>query len=50
VLSFVYTRLSLIIPTFLGMTLLAFFLIRMVPGDPIKTMASARGIDTARHA
>jgi dipeptide transport system permease protein len=44
------TRLSLIIPTFLGMTLLAFFLIRLVPGDPIETMAGERGIDATRHA
>ena len=31
------------------MTLLAFFLIRLVPGDPIETMAGERGIDPARH-
>jgi dipeptide transport system permease protein len=49
-LRFVFTRLSLIIPTFFGMTLLAFFLIRMVPGDPIETLAGERGIDAARHA
>src|SRR3990172_2261724 len=49
-LRFIFTRLSLIIPTFLGMTLLAFFLIRMVPGDPIETLAGERGIDPVRHA
>ena len=49
-LRFILTRLSLIIPTFVGMTLLAFFLIRLVPGDPIETMAGERGIDAARHA
>ncbi len=48
-LRFVLTRLSLVIPTFVGMTLLAFFLIRLVPGDPIETMAGERGIDPARH-
>lgn len=47
---FVLTRLSLVIPTFFGMTLLAFFLIRLVPGDPIETLAGERGIDPARHA
>jgi dipeptide transport system permease protein len=47
---FLLTRISLIIPTFIGMTLLAFFLIRIVPGDPIETMAGERGIDPARHA
>src|SRR5437870_10804648 len=46
---FILTRLSLVIPTFFGMTLLAFFLIRLVPGDPIETMAGERGIDSARH-
>ena len=49
-LRFLFTRLSLIIPTFIGMTLLAFFLIRLVPGDPIETLAGERGIDAARHA
>ena len=49
-LRFIFTRLSLVIPTFFGMTLLAFFLIRMVPGDPIETLAGERGIDAARHA
>jgi dipeptide transport system permease protein len=44
------TRFSLIIPTFIGMTLVAFFLIRMVPGDPIETLAGERGIDATRHA
>jgi dipeptide transport system permease protein len=49
-LRFLLTRISLIIPTFIGMTLLAFFLVRLVPGDPIETMAGERGIDEARHA
>jgi dipeptide transport system permease protein len=49
-LRFLLTRIGLIIPTFIGMTLLAFFLVRLVPGDPIETMAGERGIDPARHA
>jgi dipeptide transport system permease protein len=48
-LRFILTRVSLIIPTFLGITLLAFFLIRLVPGDPIETLAGERGIDPVRH-
>src|SRR5262245_48339584 len=48
-LRFVLTRLGLVIPTFIGITMLAFFLIRLVPGDPIETMAGERGIDAARH-
>ena len=47
---FAITRLALVLPTFFGMTLLAFFLIRLVPGDPIETLAGERGIDAARHA
>jgi len=46
---FVFTRLGLVVPTFFGMTLLAFFLIRLVPGDPIETLAGERGIDAVRH-
>lgn len=49
-IRFILTRLGLIIPTFLGMTLLVFFLIRLVPGDPVETLAGERGIDPARHA
>lgn len=48
-LRFIFTRVSLVIPTFIGITMLAFFLIRLVPGDPIETMAGERGIDAARH-
>src|SRR6266446_8500066 len=46
---FALTRLSLVLPTFVGITMLAFFLIRLVPGDPIETMAGERGIDATRH-
>src|SRR6187402_249283 len=49
-LRFIFTRLSLVVPTFIGITLLVFVLIRLIPGDPIETMAGERGIDPARHA
>jgi dipeptide transport system permease protein len=39
----------LVVPPFVGITLLAFFLIRLVPGDAIETMAGERGIDPVRH-
>jgi dipeptide transport system permease protein len=48
-LRFALTRLTLVVPTFIGITLVAFFLIRLVPGDPIETMAGERGIDRTRH-
>ena len=44
------TRLSLVIPTFVGVTLLTFALIRLIPGDPIELLAGERGVDPARHA
>jgi dipeptide transport system permease protein len=46
---FALARIGLAVPTFVGLTLLAFFLIRVVPGDPIETMAGERGIDPVRH-
>src|SRR3954447_7559407 len=48
-LRFLLTRVSLVIPTFIGVTLLTFLLIRLVPGDPIETLAGERGIDPVRH-
>ncbi len=48
-LRFLLTRLSLIVPTFLGVTLLTFAMIRLVPGDPILLMAGERGMDDARY-
>ena len=49
-LQFVATRLGLVVPTFLGVTLLTFALVHLVPGDPIEILAGERGIDPARHA
>lgn len=49
-IRFILTRLSLIVPTFIGLTVVAFFLIRLVPGDPIETLAGERGISAERHA
>ena len=48
-LRFLFTRVSLIIPTFIGITLLVFVLVRLIPGDPIETMAGEHGIDAALH-
>jgi len=49
-LRFFATRVALVIPTFIGVTLLTFALIRLVPGDPIELLVGERGIDPARHA
>jgi dipeptide transport system permease protein len=48
-LRFVLTRVSLLIPTFFGITLLTFLLVHLIPGDPIEVMAGERGIDPVRH-
>ena len=49
-LRFVLTRLGHLVPTFVGLTLVAFAFIRLIPGDPIEVMAGERGVDPARHA
>jgi len=48
-LRFLLTRVSLLVPTFIGISLLVFVLVRLIPGDPIETMAGERGIDQAVH-
>lgn len=47
-LRFILTRVSLVIPTFLGVTFLTFLLIRLVPGDPIEVRVGERGIPPER--
>src|SRR5690349_7665867 len=47
---FVITRMSLVIPTFFGLTLLSFMLIHLVPGDPIEVRMGERGIAPERLA
>ena len=43
-------KLATLIPTLLGVTLVAFALIRLVPGDPIEIMVGERRLDPAAHA
>jgi dipeptide transport system permease protein len=50
VIRFILRRVSLVIPTFLGVTLLSFMLIRLVPGDPIEVRVGERGIAPERLA
>ncbi|HSE75084.1 MAG TPA: ABC transporter permease subunit [Dongiaceae bacterium] len=49
-LRFVLTRIGLVVPTFIGIILLTFILIRLVPGDPIEVRRGERGITPERHA
>ena len=49
-LRFILHRLVLIVPTFIGITLVAFVFIRMLPGDPVLLMAGERAVSPERHA
>lgn len=49
-LQFVLQRLGLAIPPFIGITLLTFTFVHMIPGDPVTIMAGERGISAERHA
>lgn len=41
-LQFILRRLGLVIPTFIGITLLTFAFVHMIPGDPVMIMAGER--------
>ncbi|NHB62731.1 dipeptide ABC transporter permease DppB [Photorhabdus sp. RW14-46] len=49
-LQFILRRLGLVIPTFIGITLLTFAFVHMIPGDPVTIMAGERGISAERYA
>src|SRR5436190_15973480 len=49
-LTFLLRRVALIVPTFLGVTLLAFALIHLIPGDPVENLSGERGMDPERRA
>jgi len=48
--GFLLRRLGVVLPTFVGITVLAFFLIRLAPGDPILVLAGERGVSPERYA
>ena len=49
-LGFVLKRAALVVPTFLGVALLVFSLIHLIPGDPVLVMAGERRLDPEFHA
>jgi dipeptide transport system permease protein len=49
-LSFLARRIVLLIPTFIGVTLVSFVFIRLLPGDPIIAMAGEHAVSPERHA
>ncbi|AGT09401.1 ABC transporter permease subunit [Paracoccus aminophilus] len=49
-LTFILKKILYLIPTFLGITIVAFGFIRLLPGDPVLLMAGERGVSAERYA
>ena len=49
-LKFFLGRLLVLIPTFIGVSIIAFAFIRLLPGDPVMLMSGERVMDPTRHA
>ena len=48
--QFILKRIVMVIPTFIGITLLTFALIHFIPGDPIEIRMGERGLSPEMHA
>ena len=49
-IGLILRRLAVLVPTFIGVSIIAFAFIRLLPGDPISLLYGERVIDPARHA
>ncbi|MBB4304454.1 dipeptide transport system permease protein [Rhodobium orientis] len=49
-LRFLLNRIAVLLPTFIGVTIISFLFIRLLPGDPIELLAGERGVTPERHA
>ena len=49
-LGFLLRRLAVLIPTFIGVSIIAFSFIRMLPGDPVALLSGERVMSPERHA
>jgi dipeptide transport system permease protein len=49
-LKFFLGRLLVLIPTFIGVSIIAFAFIRLLPGDPVMLLSGERVMDPTRHA
>jgi dipeptide transport system permease protein len=49
-LKYLLRRLGLLLPTFLGVSVVAFGFIRLLPGDPVLLLAGERGMSEERYA
>jgi len=48
-IRFILNRLVLIVPTFIGITIIAFAFVRVLPGDPVLLIAGERGVTAERY-
>ncbi|WP_428698385.1 ABC transporter permease subunit [Stappia sp.] len=48
-IRFLFSRLLLLVPTFLGVTIVSFGFIRLLPGDPVLLLAGERGVSEERY-
>ena len=48
-LNFILRRLAVVIPTFIGITIIAFAFVRVLPGDPVLLLAGERGVSAERY-
>lgn len=48
-LLFILRRLVMIVPTFIGITIVAFAFVRVLPGDPVLLIAGERGVTPERY-
>lgn len=49
-LRYFFGKIFYLIPTFFGITLVAFGFVRLLPGDPVLLLAGERGLTPERHA
>ncbi|MER5173532.1 ABC transporter permease subunit [Thioclava kandeliae] len=49
-IRFFFNKLLYLIPTLIGITIVAFGFVRVLPGDPVTLLAGERGITPERHA
>lgn len=49
-IQFILRRIGMVIPTFIGVSLLTFSLIHLIPGDPVTVMGGERGFSDEQRA
>lgn len=49
-LRYLLKRIALVIPTILGVTILVFLLVHIIPGDPVEVMLGEKSTEAARQA